>query len=122
MLMRSWLGSNYRQGHFAEGVAACLLRCKGYKILKRRYKTPVGEIDILARRGYTLVAVEVKQRSSFLNAGESITLKQRKRIEMALSLYLRNLNWVPKNIRFDAIYLIPYKWPKHIISAWIGEI
>lgn len=120
--MRSWLRSHYRQGRFAENMAACLLICKGYKILKQRFKTPVGEIDIIVRRGSTLVAVEVKQRSSFLNAGESITFKQRKRIEMALSLYLRNLNWVPDNIRFDAIYLIPYKWPKHIISAWIGEI
>ena len=105
----------------AETLAAWLLRLKGYRILKHRFKTPVGEIDLIAVRGRTLVAVEVKYRTSFLNAGEAITLKQRKRIEMALSLYLRNLRWVPENIRFDAVYLIPYKWPKHIVNAWIVE-
>lgn len=116
--MISWLKTYHEQGHLAEFLAAWVLRFKGYRILKRRYKTPLGEIDIIASRGWTLIAVEVKYRSSFLNASEAITLKQRKRIEMALSLYLQNLRWLPKNIRFDAILIIPYKWPQHIVSAW----
>lgn len=120
-MIKQWLHTYRLQGHLAEIIAAWLLRLKGYRILKKRYKTPVGEIDLIARRGSTLVAVEVKNRATFLNAGEAITLKQRKRIEMALLLYVRNLRWVPKNIRFDAIYLIPYKWPKHIVSAWFIE-
>lgn len=119
--MWKWLKTYHSQGHLAEFLAAMMLRLKGYRILKRRYKTPVGEIDLIAARGRTLVAVEVKYRGNFLNAGEAITLKQRKRIEMALSLYLRSLRWVPHNIRFDAVYLIPYKWPKHIVSAWFVE-
>jgi putative endonuclease len=120
-IMKAWLKTCHLQGHLAEFLAAWVLRLKGYRILKKRYKTPVGEIDLIAARGWTLVAVEVKHRTSFLNAGEAITAIQRKRIEMALSLYLRNLRWVPRNIRFDAIYLIPYKWPKHIMSAWFVE-
>jgi putative endonuclease len=116
--MWNWLKRYHSQGHLAEGMAAMMLRLKGYRILKRRYKTPVGEIDLIAVRGWTLVAVEVKYRATHLLAGEAITPKQRKRIEMALSIYLRNLRWRPKNIRFDAVYLIPYKWPKHIVSAW----
>lgn len=117
--MLDWLKKYHEQGHLAEAVAAWILRLKGYRILKRRFKTPVDEIDLIAARGWTLVAVEVKYRGNLLNAGEAITSKQQKRIEMALSLYLRNLRWVPQNIRFDAVYLIPYKWPKHIVSAWI---
>jgi putative endonuclease len=117
----AWLKTYHAQGHLAEFLAAWMLRIKGYRILKRRYKTPMGEIDLIAARGWTLVAVEVKYRPSHLLAGEAITLKQRKRIEMALLLYLRNLRWVPKNIRFDAVYLIPYKWPKHVTSAWFAE-
>ena len=119
--MRAWLKRFHKQGHLAEFLAAWMLRLKGYRILKRRYKTPVGEIDLIAARGWTLVAVEVKYRASFLNAGEAITPKQRKRIEMALSLYLRHLRWTPDNIRFDAVLLIPYKWPKHIANAWLVE-
>jgi len=76
--MIGWLKTYQRQGHLAEFIAAWLLRMKGYRILKKRYKTPVGEIDLIAARGWTLIAVEVKQRSSFLNAGEAITFKQRK--------------------------------------------
>ena len=119
--MIGWLKTYHAQGHLAEALAAWALRLKGYRILKRRYKTPLGEIDLIAARGWTLVAVEVKYRPSLDQAREAITLKQRKRIEMALSLYLRHLRWVPRNIRFDAILLIPYKWPKHIVSAWIVE-
>jgi putative endonuclease len=119
--MIGWLKTYHAQGHLAEALAAWALRLKGYRILKRRYKTSLGEIDLIAARGWTLVAVEVKYRSSLDQAKEAITQKQRKRIEMALSLYLRHLTWAPKNIRFDAILLIPYKWPKHIVSAWIVE-
>ncbi len=120
-MIKQWLRTYRLQGHLAEFVAAWMLRIKGYRILQKRYRTPVGEIDLIAVRGRTLVAIEVKQRNCFLKAGEAITIKQRKRIEMALLLYMRNLRWVPENIRFDAIYLIPYKWPKHIVNAWIVE-
>jgi putative endonuclease len=120
-MIKQWMRTYRLQGHLAELIAAWLLRMKGYHILQNRYKTPVGEVDLIVRRGRTLVAVEVKNRATFLNAGEAITPKQRKRIEMALSLYVRDLRWSPKNIRFDAIYLIPYKWPKHIKNAWFVE-
>ena len=119
--MRGWLKTYREQGHLAEFLAAWMLRVKGYRILKRRYKTPLGEIDLIAKRGWTLIAVEVKYRPSVLLAGEAISLKQRKRIEMALSLYLNKLRWTPKNIRFDAVYLIPYKWPKHVMNAWFVD-
>src|SRR4051812_40632014 len=119
--MRRWFQRYHNQGHLAEFLAAWTLRLKGYRILKARYKTPVGEIDLIAVRGKTLVAVEVKYRSTLLQAAEAVTSKQRKRIERALSLYLQNLSWVPNNIRFDAILLIPYKWPKHIKNAWFAD-
>lgn len=119
--MRAWLKTYHAQGHLAEFLAAWILRLKGYRILKRRYKTPLGEIDLIAARGWTLVAIEVKYRATFDQAGEAITSRQKHRIKMALSLYLRTLKWVPENIRFDAILLIPYKWPQHIVNAWIVE-
>lgn len=119
--MITWLKTYHTQGHLAEALAAWILRLKGYRILKRRYKTPLGEIDIIAARRWTLVAVEVKYRASIDQAREAIVPKQRQRIEMALSLYLRHLRWTPDNIRFDAILLIPYKWPRHIVGAWVVE-
>ncbi|MBM3469037.1 MAG: YraN family protein [Alphaproteobacteria bacterium] len=116
--MRAWLETYHRQGYLAEFLAAWTLRLKGYRILKYRYKTAVGEIDLIASRGSTLVAVEVKYRLNLQQALEAISFRQQKRIEMALSLYLRHLPWTPENIRFDPVLLIPYKWPKHIMNAW----
>jgi putative endonuclease len=116
-----WLKAFHEQGHLAELMAAWILRMKGYRILQCRYKTPLGEIDLIAARGKTLIAVEVKYRSTLDHASEAITQKQRKRIENALLLYLKKLSWQPKYIRFDAILFAPYKWPRHIRNAWIQD-
>jgi Holliday junction resolvase-like predicted endonuclease len=59
----------YRHGLFAETIAALLLRTKGHRILARRYKTPVGEIDLVALKGRRLAFVEVKQRRTIDDAG-----------------------------------------------------
>jgi putative endonuclease len=119
--MRDWLKTYHAQGHLSETIAAWVLRLKGYRILKRRYKTPLGEIDLIVARGRTLVAVEVKYRATLDQASEAITLKQRRRIEKALTLYLRNLRHQPSQIRFDAILFSPYKWPKHLQNAWHAD-
>ena len=107
----------YWKGHRSEWLAALYLRCKGYEILKTRFKTPVGEIDLLARRGKTLIAVEVKSRASLEKALFSITPRQQRRIERALLYYLcRNRN--PWSLRFDVILIAPWTWPYHIKGAW----
>ena len=62
----------YRHGLFAETVAALLLRLKGHRIIARRYKTLVGEIDLVALKGKRLAFVEVKQRRTFEDAGWSL--------------------------------------------------
>lgn len=54
----------YRRGLFAETVTALLLRLKGHRILARRYKTPVGEIDLVALKGRRLAFIEVKRRKT----------------------------------------------------------
>ena len=116
--MKKWLKKYHAQGHLAERMAALALRFKGYRILKRRYKTQLGEIDLIAARGNTLIAVEVKYRATAGQASEAITPLQRRRIERALLLYLRTLRWTPENIRFDAVLVSPYKWPRHLANAW----
>lgn len=119
--MKAWLKKMHHQGYLAEFLAAMTLRLKGYRILEYRYKTPLGEIDLLAIKKGTLIAVEVKYRSTLEQASQAITSRQQKRIENALMFYLKTLKRQPRNIRFDAVLLIPYKWPKHIISAWISK-
>ena len=62
----------YRSGIFAESLVALLLRLKGNRIVARRYKTPVGEIDLVALKGKRLAFVEVKRRKSFEDAAEAL--------------------------------------------------
>ncbi|HER26106.1 MAG TPA: YraN family protein [Rhodospirillales bacterium] len=110
----------YRFGHMAETVATWLLRLKGYGILARRYKTPVGEIDIVARRGDLLVMVEVKARTGDL-ALESLGPRQRRRIERAALAYVaRHPGAQNCHIRFDLIMVGPGSLPHHLAAAWIA--
>jgi putative endonuclease len=67
----------YRHGLFAETIAALLLRLKGHRIIARRYKTPVDEIDLVALKGKRLAFVEVKQRKTFDEAGWSLPTRAR---------------------------------------------
>ena len=105
----------YRVGLFAEIVACIYLTFKGYRIVKWRYKIPVGEIDILAKKKDTFVVVEVKYRKHMENALHSITDNQQKRL-------LNSGRWVMKNykterIRFDAVLISNFRIT-HIVNAW----
>ena len=107
----------YLKGHRGEWIAAFYLRLKGYKILENRFKTPVGEIDLLARKGKTLIAIEVKSRNSLEDGAFAITPFQQRRIERALIYYLSRRP-LPLNLRFDIILVAPWKCPYHIKGAW----
>ena len=109
----------YRDGHWAEAVAAALLRLKGYRIEARRMKTPVGEIDLLARRGRSLVFVEVKRRASRADALAAITPHQQRRIARAALWYMsRTPALADHDLRFDVIALAPGRLPVHVKNAW----
>src|SRR5580658_2879428 len=78
----------FKLGLSAESRAAMLLIAKGYRIAARRWKTPFGEIDIVAGRGKTLVFVEVKARASADEAIEAVTERTQRRIVAAAELWL----------------------------------
>jgi len=78
----------FQRGLSAESRAALLLIAKGYRILARRWKTPFGEIDIVARRRRGLVFVEVKARGSVDEAVEAVTERTKRRIVGAAELWL----------------------------------
>jgi putative endonuclease len=106
-------------GLSAESRAAAYLVAKGYRILARRWKSPAGEIDIVARRRQLLVFVEVKARASLDDAAESVLPRQRQRIVAAAEAWLATYP-DPKilDMRFDAILIAPRKLPRHIPAAF----
>ena len=110
-----------RAGRRAETIAAWWLRLKGYRILARRVRTPVGEIDMVARRGRTLVFVEVKARPDRNTAGLSIPASNARRISRASNLLLARFGSDCVNMRIDAVLVTPRSLPLHVEGAWAGD-
>ena len=110
---------NYTQGLSAERWAEWLLRCKGYRILKKRWRTPVGEIDLLATRGDQLVLVEVKRRATIDSALACVSATQQQRLKRALHYAVAALPaYAGHSWRCDLIALAPRTFPRHIVNAW----
>jgi putative endonuclease len=109
----------FRVGISAESRAAALLIAKGFRILARRFRSPVGEIDIVARRRHLLVFVEVKARERLDDAAWSVTERQRARIIAAAEAWLADHpDPSIQDIRFDAMLVAPGRVPQHIPAAF----
>lgn len=110
--------ARYRAGLWAEFFAAMYLSLKGYRILARRYKTHSGEIDLIAVRGGTVAFVEVKARLTFQAAEFSISPRQSQRIRRAAEQWMsRSPRFQDFEQRFDALYILPARWPKHLAGG-----
>ncbi|MEP6342766.1 MAG: YraN family protein [Maricaulaceae bacterium] len=111
-------------GRRAERWAAVLLRFKGYSIIASRVKTPHGEIDIIARKGRTLVFIEIKYRQNPKSLLASFTPNAQARITKAASYYVsRNTRYQALAQRFDLIMMspwgvFPYGNFRHMVDAW----
>jgi putative endonuclease len=112
----------YDRGLKAEKIAALYLRVKGYKILHQRYKTPFGEIDLIAQKGNVTAFVEVKARSTQAKALESLTPIMRRRIERAAGYFAARqsavLHRTLHDLRFDLITLSTPLRIHHLDNAW----
>jgi putative endonuclease len=109
----------FRLGVSAESRAALFLIAKAYRILARRWKTPFGEIDIVARRRTTLVFVEVKARAQADAAAAAVTERTQRRIVAAAELWLaRHPEDAQRDIRLDVILVTPGRMPRHIVNAF----
>ncbi|MGA2894851.1 MAG: YraN family protein [Xanthobacteraceae bacterium] len=109
----------FRLGLSAESRAAMWLVAKAYRIVARRWKTPFGEVDIVARRRRSLVFVEVKARDSVDAAMEAVTDRVKRRIIGAAEFWLaQHPEDVNAEIRFDVITVVPGKIPHHIANAF----
>lgn len=109
--------ARYRSGHVAEAIAAMMLLCKGYRILERRHRSALGEIDLIGVRGKRLAFVEVKFRRTFEAAEASITTSQERRVIDAAE------SWVAKRQRYhdhemgmDVIMICPWRLPRHHVN------
>jgi putative endonuclease len=107
----------------AELLCLWQLRLKGYRVLARRYRVPVGEVDLIVRRGGVLAAVEVKARADLDVAGAAIAPRQRRRVARALAHYVAGRpDLAALAMRFDVMLVAPRRLPVHLIDAWRPEL
>lgn len=106
-------------GRRGETLAAWYLRLKGYRIVATRVKTPVGEIDLIARRLGTTAFIEVKARQSRAEEATALAAVNTSRISRAAQYYVaRHPALAETPLRFDVIFLAPMAWPRHVKGAF----
>jgi putative endonuclease len=109
----------FRAGLSAEARAAAFLMAKGYRILAKRYRTPYGEIDIVARRRGLIAFVEVKARASLDEAAYAVTPRQQARIiDAAQAWLMTHPEHAEFELRFDAMLIAPRRLPRHLLAAF----
>lgn len=112
----------YRRGHRGEFLASLALIAKGYRIVARRYRTRLGEIDLIARRGDLVLIVEVKARPTLVEAMEAVARSSERRIEGAADLWLaRQPDHARLSIRFDLVAVLPWRWPVHVENVFFAR-
>jgi putative endonuclease len=108
-------------GADAETLALFWLRLKGYRLLARRYRAPGGEIDLIVKRGRSIVAVEVKARATLAAARTAITPRQVQRIGAGMAHFRAERRLDDRfTYRFDGVFIAPRHWPLHVRD--VGEL
>ena len=109
----------YRHGHFAEAAAAMLRLAKGFRPLARRYRTPLGEIDLIVKRGRLIAFVEVKARDQNVAGLQSVGRMSERRIVDAADLWLaKHPAAAGFDIRYDMVVVTPWRLPLHLPDAF----
>jgi putative endonuclease len=109
----------YKFGKLAEFFAIFYLKLLFYKILEKNYRNKLGEIDIIAVKNKTLIAVEVKARKKINSLEEIVSKNQMNRIKRSMNIFYSRKKFYDKyNIRFDLIIIQSYKLPKHYKNFW----
>jgi len=109
-------------GRRAELIPSIWLMLKGYRILARRAKTKLGEIDLIARKEKILAFIEVKARSGFNESLGALSPQSAGRIARAAALWTSSRPWARSLfMRFDIVAVVPGKAPRHYANAFQPE-
>ena len=110
-----------KRGRGAETLACWYLRMKGWRILARRARVPGGEVDIVARRRRTLAFIEVKARASEEAAAFALDDWRLRRVAIAAERLTPRFMKPGDDIRVDALFVVPGRWPRHLANVWQGD-
>ncbi|HLL59013.1 MAG TPA: YraN family protein [Allosphingosinicella sp.] len=96
------------------------MQLKGWRILARRVRTPVGEVDLVARRGFVVAFVEVKARASAAEADFALDQFRLRRVAAAAEALAPRFVRSGDDMRIDAIFIVPRRLPRHLPNVWHG--
>ena len=109
-----------RGGRRAERLAAWWLRLKGWHILAMRARTPVGEVDLIARRGKVLAFIEVKARATEADSALALDEYRLRRVVRAAEALLPRYMREGDTVRLDAMFIVPWRLPRHLQNISLG--
>jgi putative endonuclease len=109
-----------KRGRGAETLACWYLRLKGWRIVARRARVPGGEVDIVARRGRMLAFVEVKARATEEEAAIALDAWRLRRVATAAERLAPRYMREGDDVRIDALFIVPGRWPQHLTNVWQG--
>ena len=109
-----------RGGRRAEFLAGLWLQLKGWSILARRVRTPVGEVDLIARRGSMVAFIEVKARASAREADFALDQVRLRRVAAAAEALAPRYLRAGDDMRIDAMFIVPRRLPRHLTNVWHG--
>ena len=109
-----------KRGRRGETLAAWFLRLKGWRIVGTRVKTPRGEVNLIARRGKSIVFVEVKARTHRRDLATAIDATRLRRVAAAAEILLPKYGKKCENMQIDVIMVAPWRWPNHLPNVWHG--
>ena len=106
------------RGRKAERRAAWWLRLHGWRILGERLRVPVGEVDLVARRGRTVAFIEVKWRDRAADLDLAIDQYRLRRVAAAAELLAPRVAGPRDDVRIDVMLLAPRRLPRHLVHVW----
>ena len=108
-----------QRGRQGEWLAEAYLAREGWEILARRVRTPLGEVDIVARRANLVAFVEVKWRRTEADLALAIDERRLARVAAAAELLIPRFAADGEDCRIDVLLLAPGLAPRHIENAWM---
>jgi putative endonuclease len=110
-----------KRGRGAETLACWYLRLHGWRIVARRVRVRGGEVDVVARRGRTLAFVEVKARANEQMATFALDEWRLRRVVVAAERLAPRYMRDGDDVRIDALFIVPRRWPRHLANVWQGD-
>lgn len=95
-------------GRSGEDLAAVLYEADGYEVVERNFTCREGEIDLIVRRGRTLVVCEVKTRRTdyFGDPSEAVTASKQQRLRRLAMIWLSRRHAHDMKLRFDVVSIV----------------